>query len=103
MQIICLLVGIWSLRNVRKQREVSASLFDQRRLRIQGSSNSGGVGTQQMVGSSSMSNGSYSSRWRKNSMELTQPNNKQKYTGYTKVPKSPAPDFNGQDSGMQAV
>lgn len=113
MQIICLSFGIWSLRNVRKQRVVSASLFDQRRLRIQGNNNSDGVGVQQqqqqhVEGGTSMSNGSYSSRWRKkidSSVELTLHNKRhqQKYTGYAKVPKSPAPDFNEQDSNMQAV
>ena len=100
MQFICLLVGIWSLRNVRRQRVVSASLFDQRRMRIQGSRDSSGV----HGSSSSTSNGKNSSRLRKNSVELTQQQNQQKHTGYTKVPKSPAPDINGNNSNnMQTV
>ncbi len=100
MQLICLLVGVWSLRNVRRQRVVSASLFDQRRMRIQGSSNSGGV----HGSSNSTSNGNYSSRLRNNSFELTRQQNQQKHTGYAKVPKSPAPDFNGLNSNnMQTV
>jgi hypothetical protein len=111
MQLICLLLGMWSLRNVRRQRVVSASLFDQRRMRIQGSttnSGDGGVqyGNNNNSNSNSMSNGGiHSSRLRRNSteasVELT--HHQQKYTGYGKVPKSPAPDINGQDSNMQTV
>ena len=105
MQFICLLVGMWSLRNVRRQRVVSASLFDQRRMRSQGNSS---VGGSVVHGSSSMSNGNHSSRLRKkpmdSSVELTQQqHHQQNYLGYGKVPKSPAPDFNGQDSDMQTV
>ena len=33
--MICLLVGLWAMRNVQRQKVVSASLFDQRRLRNQ--------------------------------------------------------------------
>ena len=33
MQMICLLVGLWALRNVKRHKVASASLFDQRRLR----------------------------------------------------------------------
>ncbi|KAL3756536.1 hypothetical protein ACHAWU_009930 [Discostella pseudostelligera] len=105
MQFICLLVGMWSLRNVRKQRVVSASLFDQRRMRSQGNSS---VGGSVVHWSSSMPNGNHSSRLRKkpmdSSVELTQQqHHQQNYLGYGKVPKSPAPDFNGQDSDMQTV
>ena len=109
MQLICLLLGMWSLRNVRRQRVVSASLFDQRRMRIQGSttnSGDGGVQYGNNNNNNSMSNGGiHSSRLRRNSteasVELT--HHQQKYTGYGKVPKSPAPDINGQDSNMQTV
>jgi len=84
---------------------VSASLFDQRRMRSQGNSS---VGGSVVHGSSSMSNGNHSSRLRKkpmdSSVELTQQqHHQQNYLGYGKVPKSPAPDFNGQDSDMQTV
>ena len=110
MQLICLLLGMWSLRNVRRQRVVSASLFDQRRMRIQGSNTNSGDGGVQYGNNNnnnnSMSNGGiHSSRLRRNSteasVELT--HHQQKYTGYGKVPKSPAPDINGQDSNMQTV
>jgi hypothetical protein len=58
-----------------------------------------------------MANGNNSSRLRKkpmeSSVELTQQkqqhHHQQNYLGYGKVPKSPAPDFNGQDSDMQTV
>jgi len=80
MQIICLLLGIWSLRNVRRLKVVSASLFDLRRMRIQGSAN--GVSTPKP-------NVKFMPLGNKNSMEsveLTQ------NTRQGKVPKSPAPD-----------
>lgn len=32
MQIACLLIGMWSMRTVRRRKRVSASLFDQRRM-----------------------------------------------------------------------
>ena len=79
MQIICLLLGIWSLRNVRRLKVVSASLFDLRRM-IQGSAN--GVSTPKP-------NVKFMPLGNKNSMEsveLTQ------NTRQGKVPKSPAPD-----------
>jgi hypothetical protein len=83
MQIICLLLGIWSFRNVRRLKVVSASLFDLRRMRIQGSANNGNsVGTPKpnvkfmpLVNNNSIE-----------SVELTQ------NTRTGKVPKSPAPD-----------
>lgn len=44
MQAICLAVGLWFLRHVLRQRIASASLFDQRRMRIQ-SAHGGGAAT----------------------------------------------------------
>ncbi|EJK65541.1 hypothetical protein THAOC_13584 [Thalassiosira oceanica] len=79
MQMICLLVGLWALRNVKRHKVASASLFDQRRLRLQGGASS--------------SNGSSGSRKfdRKNSVseemiELMPPR-----SGVDKFSKSPAP------------
>ncbi|KAL3791117.1 hypothetical protein ACHAW5_004535 [Stephanodiscus triporus] len=74
MQILCLLFGIWSFRNVRRLKVVSASLFDLRRMRIQGSANNGNNSN------SPKSNVKFSPLVSKNSSEPG------------KVPKSPAPD-----------
>ena len=41
MQMICLLVGLWALRNVKRHKVASASLFDQRRLRLQNGGSNG--------------------------------------------------------------
>ena len=41
MQMICLLVGLWALRNVKRHKVASASLFDQRRLRLQNGASNG--------------------------------------------------------------
>jgi hypothetical protein len=40
MQLICLVLGIFSLRQVNKQKRLSASMFDQRRYTSSSSSNS---------------------------------------------------------------
>eukprot|EP00986_Skeletonema_menzelii_P013497 scaffold7923_cov154-Skeletonema_menzelii.AAC.4 len=65
-------VGLWSVRNVRRQKMSSASLFDKRRMR--GNTNQGG---------------GYS---RKDSMESVELGPLIKVTtGAGKVPKSPAP------------
>lgn len=95
LQFICLIIGIWSLRNVRRQRVYSASLFDQRRMRLQGSAVNGRSNT--------ISNVDYSSRQRTkstDSVELTQQQQQRQQIGFGKVPKSPAP---GQDSNLQTV
>eukprot|EP00577_Skeletonema_sp_RCC1716_P025395 CAMPEP_0113438152 /NCGR_PEP_ID=MMETSP0013_2-20120614/37800_1 /TAXON_ID=2843 ORGANISM="Skeletonema costatum, Strain 1716" /NCGR_SAMPLE_ID=MMETSP0013_2 /ASSEMBLY_ACC=CAM_ASM_000158 /LENGTH=173 /DNA_ID=CAMNT_0000328861 /DNA_START=183 /DNA_END=707 /DNA_ORIENTATION=- /assembly_acc=CAM_ASM_000158 len=91
MQLICLMVGLWSVRNVRRHRMSSASLFDQRRMR--GNANQGGGG------GASDSNGSPSKHVkfslgyaRKDSLESVELGPLiQKTTGAGKVPKSPAP------------
>jgi hypothetical protein len=76
---MCLLLGIWAFRNVRRQKVVSASLFDLRRTRIQGDAINGiGVNTPK-------SNVAFSPRM--NSMETV--DLIQGRAG--KVPKSPAP------------
>jgi len=79
MQVICLLTGVWFLRNVRRQKVASASLFDQRRMRIQSSAN----------GSSAMPNVKYSVLKDKNSMETIELT---RTIGAGKIPRSPAPD-----------
>lgn len=82
MQMICLLTGVWFLRNVRRQKVASASLFDQRRMRIQSANAS----------SSSMPNVKYSALQNKNSMESVELT-RTIGNGAGKVPKSPAPDI----------
>jgi len=118
MQMICLLVGFLAIRNVKRQKVTSASLFDQRRMRIQNSkeyiknsdrginntnntNNSSNGGT-----SSSKKHVKYSALSNKSSMsgmetiELTSMHNSPTNCGYTfdkttgKVPKSPAPNPN---------
>lgn len=82
MQVICLLIGVWSMRNVLRQRVLSASLFDQRRMRMQ---NANGLDT--------LSNAKkYLRPQTRDSMETVElmPSNR------GKVPKSPAPDPNFQ-------
>lgn len=115
--MICLLVGFLAIRNVKRQKVTSASLFDQRRMRIQNSkeyiknsdrginntnnsNNSSNGGT-----SSSKKHVKYSALPNKSSMsdmetiELTSMHNSPP-KGYTldkttgKVPKSPAPNPN---------
>lgn len=78
MQIICLLVGAWAIRNVQRQKVVSASLFDQRRLRLQQNAANG------------RTNVKYSALPRKDSTEATV--ELRPFGSGTKVPKSPAPD-----------
>ena len=115
--MICLLVGLLAIRNVKRQKVTSASLFDQRRMRIQNSkeyiknsdrginntnncNNSSNGGT-----SSSKKHVKYSALPNKSSMhsgmetiELTSMQNNSPPKGYTldkttgKVPKSPAPN-----------
>ena len=91
MQMICLLIGVWAMRNVRRQKVVSASLFDQRRMRLQnannGSSNTGSSGI--MSSSSATKRYNRKDSGRHDSMEtieLIPPT-----IGPGKVPKSPAP------------
>ncbi|KAL9184403.1 hypothetical protein ACHAXT_002489 [Thalassiosira profunda] len=81
MQMICLLIGVWAMRNVRRQRVVSASLFDQRRMRaVQSASGGGGA----MSGAKT-----YTSPYeKKNSLETVE---LVPLVG-AKVPKSPAPN-----------
>ena len=88
MQFICLLVGLWSVRNVRRQKMSSASLFDQRRMR--GHANQGGGGGANVGDGSPSKHVKFYSR--KDSMESVElgPLIK-KTTGVGKVPKSPAP------------
>ena len=86
------------MRNVRRQKVASASLFDQRRMRIQNSNNRN-VNNNGSSGSSNGITGSknvkYSALQQKNSMdametiELTEGHPTPR-TG--KIPKSPAPD-----------
>ncbi|KAL7553634.1 hypothetical protein ACHAWF_016939 [Thalassiosira exigua] len=83
MQMICLLIGVWSMRNVCRQRVVSASLFDQRRMRIQSSNGS--------VSSTNMRR--FSALQKKNTTETVE---LIQTTSAAKVPKSPAPDPNLQ-------
>jgi len=79
MQIICLLVGFLAIRNVRRQKVVSASLFDQRRMRSKN-----GSGRHVTYAPLPIE--------RKDSMETVEliP----RTTGPGKVPKSPSPDSN---------
>mmetsp|Transcript_13526 Transcript_13526/g.27471 ORF Transcript_13526/g.27471 Transcript_13526/m.27471 type:complete len:284 (+) Transcript_13526:117-968(+) len=90
MQLICLMVGLWSVRSVRRHRMSSASLFDQRRMRgnaIQG----GGGGASDSNGSPSK-HVKFSGYSRKDSLESVELGPLiQKTTGAGKVPKSPAP------------
>ncbi|KAL7543518.1 hypothetical protein ACHAXR_013046 [Thalassiosira sp. AJA248-18] len=81
MQLICLLIGVLSMRNVLRQKVVSASLFDQRRMRLQSAN-----GSSAMKKSSGLQS--------KNSMETVEliP----LMIGAGKMPKSPAPDSNFQ-------
>mmetsp|Transcript_19583 Transcript_19583/g.32086 ORF Transcript_19583/g.32086 Transcript_19583/m.32086 type:complete len:263 (-) Transcript_19583:249-1037(-) len=88
MQFICLIVGLWSVRNVRRQKMSSASLFDKRRMR--GNTNQGG-GTNVSDGSPSKLV-KFSGYSRKDSMESVELGPLIKVTtGAGKVPKSPAP------------
>ena len=43
MQVICLVIAMWCMRNVLKQKIVSASLFDQRRMKLTSAKGSGGA------------------------------------------------------------
>jgi hypothetical protein len=45
MQLICLVLGILSLREVNKQKRLSASMFDQRRYYSSGSSSTTSAGS----------------------------------------------------------
>ena len=90
MQIICLIVGLLAIRNVKRQKVVSASLFDQRRMRIQNSAVANG-GSSNGSGSASRSNVKYSSLQSKNSMETIELT-RTKIGAGGKVPKSPAPE-----------
>ena len=117
MQMICLLVGFLAIRNVKRQKVTSASLFDQRRMRIQNSkeyiknsdrgiNNNTNSNNSNGVTSSSKKHVKYSALPNKSSMsgmetiELTAMRNNSPPKGYTldkntgKVPKSPAPNPN---------
>jgi len=91
MQLICLMVGLWSVRNVRRHRMSSASLFDQRRMR--GNANQGGGGGASDSNGSPSKHVKFSSGYaRKDSLESVELGPLiQKTTGAGKVPKSPAP------------
>eukprot|EP00804_Cyclotella_cryptica_P014173 CCRYP_005595-RA/>CCRYP_005595-RA protein AED:0.32 eAED:0.32 QI:525/1/1/1/1/1/3/255/189 len=90
MQLICLVIGLFSIRMVKRQKVKSASLFDQRRARNQlhNSTTSNGhndAGTERRV--------KYSQLTKEESMETIELS----WTrGAGKVPKSPAP-------GLQTV
>lgn len=91
MQLICLLVGLWSVRNVRRHRMSSASLFDQRRMRGNATQGSGGSSSSDNNGSPSK-HVKFSGYSRKDSMESVELGPLiQVTTGAGKVPKSPAP------------
>eukprot|EP00580_Thalassiosira_gravida_P017172 CAMPEP_0201659176 /NCGR_PEP_ID=MMETSP0494-20130426/2023_1 /ASSEMBLY_ACC=CAM_ASM_000839 /TAXON_ID=420259 /ORGANISM="Thalassiosira gravida, Strain GMp14c1" /LENGTH=272 /DNA_ID=CAMNT_0048136573 /DNA_START=71 /DNA_END=889 /DNA_ORIENTATION=+ len=93
MQIICILVGMWSMRNVLRQRVVSASLFDQRRMRLAASHNNSNNNNNGFNTKSNNSKKYATSLQSQDSMETVEliPMN-----GRGKVPKSPAPDPNFQ-------
>lgn len=95
MQLVCLILGIWAIRNVRRFKVTSASLFDQRRM-MRGNNNinqgnGGGVGgANNNDGSPSKSNyKAYSKKDTLDTIELGPllP----AASGAGKVPKSPAP------------
>ena len=114
--MICLLVGFLAIRNVKRQKVTSASLFDQRRMRIQNSkeyiknsdrginnntnsnNSNGGTSSKKHVKYSALPNKSSMSGME--SIELTSMHNSPSNSGYTldkttgKVPKSPAPNPN---------
>ena len=84
-------VGVWAMRNVRKQKVASASLFDQRRMRLQSANGSSAI--------SSAKKYSHSVIQRKDSMETVEliP-----ISGAGKIPKSPAPNPTS-DSYLETV
>eukprot|EP00984_Skeletonema_dohrnii_P015634 scaffold6778_cov97-Skeletonema_dohrnii-CCMP3373.AAC.10 len=85
------MVGLWSVRNVRRHRMSSASLFDQRRMRGNASQGGGG-GANDSDGSPSKHVKFSSAYSRKDSLESVELGPLiQKTTGAGKVPKSPAP------------
>ena len=99
--MICLLVGLLAMRNVRRQKVASASLFDQRRMRIQNSNNTkNGINGNSNINNNKNSGVStpvakhvkYSPLPSKNSMETIELTTriKNNFSG-KKVPKSPAP------------
>lgn len=98
MQMICLLVGLLAMRYVRRQRVASASLFDQRRMRIQNSNNTkNGSGnsnnnTKNGISTPVAKHVKYSPLPSKNSMETIELTTriKNNFSG-KKIPKSPAP------------
>lgn len=51
MQFICLVLGIFSLREVNKQKRLSASMFDQRKYYSSGSSGGGSATSSTSAGS----------------------------------------------------
>ena len=83
------------MRNVKRQKVSSASLFDQRRMRIQNSNNKNVNNGSSAAGVTASKNVKYSALQNKNSMdgmdtiELTEGHPTPR-TG--KIPKSPAPD-----------
>ena len=121
MQMICLLVGFLAIRNVKRQKVTSASLFDQRRMRIQNSkeyiknsdrginnntnsnNSNGGTSSKKHVKYSALPNKSSMSGME--SIELTSMHNSPTNGGYTldkttgKVPKSPAPNPKDMEMG----
>ncbi|KAL7489044.1 hypothetical protein ACHAW6_014628 [Cyclotella cf. meneghiniana] len=87
MQLICLVIGIFSIRMVKRQKAKTASLFDQRRTRNQhhNSTTANGnndTGTERRV--------KYSQLPKEDSMETIELTWNR---GAGKVPKSPAPDL----------
>lgn len=100
MQFICLLVGLFSVRNVRRHRVSSASLFDQRRMMRANASQGGGCGGDGGANDGGDGNSTTPSKHakknsgylRKDSLDTIELGPLIKVTsGANKVPKSPAP------------
>ena len=91
MQLVCLILGIWAIRNVRRFKVTSASLFDQRRM-MRGNNNinqgsGGGDGSPSKSGATK-----YTAYTKKDTLDTIElgpliP----AVSGAGKVPKSPAP------------
>ena len=94
MQLVCLILGIWAIRNVRRLKVTSASLFDQRRM-MRGNNNVSiqGGGSGGVDGSPSKSSSTkYTAYSKKDTLDTIElgpliP----AVSGAGKVPKSPAP------------
>ena len=96
MQLVCLILGIWAIRNVRRFKVTSASLFDQRRM-MRGNNNIINQGSGGGVGGANNNDGSpskssYKAYSKKDTLDTIElgpliP----AVSGAGKVPKSPAP------------